>query len=84
MNLYFRCNGVTDCLYGEDEKNCSSRCVHENEFLCASSKKCIPQEWVCDGHNDCGDNSDEKTHTCLLKNVTGSYLFFRNCRQFFS
>ena len=29
-------------------------------FQCAN-KKCVPYWWMCDGVNDCGDNSDEAT-----------------------
>nr|XP_006818053.1 PREDICTED: suppressor of tumorigenicity 14 protein homolog isoform X1 [Saccoglossus kowalevskii] len=28
-------------------------------FLCMHGSFCVPQEWRCDGHNDCGDDSDE-------------------------
>ena len=32
----------------------------DDEFLCRKDKKCIPRQWVCDGDNDCNDNSDER------------------------
>ncbi|XP_035207122.1 uncharacterized protein LOC118181983 isoform X1 [Stegodyphus dumicola] len=31
----------------------------DNEFQC-DNKKCILKEYACDGHNHCGDNSDQK------------------------
>lgn len=34
-----------------------------SQFLCRLSNKCIPFWTVCDGHNDCGDSSDEP-NTC--------------------
>ena len=30
-----------------------------NQFQCVSSYKCIPENWYCDGDNDCADRSDE-------------------------
>jgi len=30
-----------------------------HEFGCSTGELCVPKSWTCDGHNDCGDNSDE-------------------------
>ncbi|BES94584.1 Fz domain [Nesidiocoris tenuis] len=54
----WRCNGVTDCLTGADEVNCTTCSNHQ--FTCASLDRCIPLDWRCDGRLDCPDDSDEK------------------------
>ncbi|XP_054274081.1 low-density lipoprotein receptor-related protein 1-like [Macrosteles quadrilineatus] len=53
-----RCDGFKDCPAGEDEQNCLDQTCPVDKFHC-ETKKCIPSVWVCDGDNDCGDNSDE-------------------------
>lgn len=47
------------------DSNCALR-----QFTC-SNKKCIPIAFVCDGEDDCGDNSDENPAECPISaNVT--------------
>lgn len=55
------CDGLKDCQSGEDEDNCKfgpKRCSPK-EFKCVHSMGCIPLNDVCNGRDDCGDNSDE-------------------------
>ncbi|XP_018579962.1 putative vitellogenin receptor [Anoplophora glabripennis] len=56
-----KCNGTSECPHHEDEKGCSD--CNIDEFNC-KNKKCIPVQWICDGIDDCGDNTDEKTELC--------------------
>lgn len=38
--------------------NCPDKKCPINQFKCQNNN-CIPNVWVCDGDNDCGDNTDE-------------------------
>ena len=44
---------------------CPGSCA-ASQFTCGSEApvRCIPEVWVCDGDNDCGDTSDEDPEMC--------------------
>lgn len=64
LSMLARCNGTSECPHHEDEQGCSL--CHLDEFEC-KNKKCIPQQWVCDYSDDCGDGSDESMDFCSHK-----------------
>ncbi|KAK0153877.1 SCO-spondin [Merluccius polli] len=56
------CDGRLDCGFADasDEQDCGAVCG-EGEFLCADGGgRCILYLHRCDGHDDCGDLSDER------------------------
>jgi hypothetical protein len=67
----FRCNDSVECPLGDDEEDCDI--CEADQFKCPNGK-CILVEWVCDGVNDCGDDSDEDTSICHNQQATeGKY-----------
>ena len=45
-------------------------------FLCAN-QKCLPNEFKCDGKNDCGDNSDEEDGCLCMRSQNDVYECFK-------
>ncbi|XP_039713733.1 CD320 antigen [Pteropus medius] len=55
------CDSIDDCHDGIDKNllNCSRQPCRAGELHCPLSSTCIPHTWLCDGHPDCPDSSDE-------------------------
>ncbi|KAB0356296.1 hypothetical protein FD754_000452 [Muntiacus muntjak] len=62
------CDIMGDCPdRNKNLLNCGPQPCSEGELCCAPDGLCIPSTWLCDGHPDCSDYSDElgcgtKTH----------------------
>ncbi len=51
-----------DCIEG-----CESLPDNDpDDFQCANGEDSVPQDWVCDGYEDCTDNSDEEACAALV------------------
>ena len=63
------CNGVNDCKDTNTTDESTDKCIRNttcpnNHFKCNTTNICVEPYWLCDGDNDCGDNSDESGPAC--------------------
>ncbi|XP_028967382.1 low-density lipoprotein receptor-related protein 2 [Galendromus occidentalis] len=63
------CDGRDDCKDGkatdESHDHCpKNRTCPGQQVKCATTNICAEPFWLCDGDNDCGDNSDEVSTLC--------------------
>ncbi|KAK0057416.1 zonadhesin, partial [Biomphalaria pfeifferi] len=63
----FVCDNKVDCLYGEDEHNCT---ICPTNFTHCNQTYCIDKNFMCDNHDDCGDGSDEIGCTTTVPPIT--------------
>ncbi|GFR17314.1 low-density lipoprotein receptor-related protein 2 [Trichonephila clavata] len=47
-------------MLSRDGTTCSDKVCTSGEFHCSHDKKCIPNDYLCDGTRDCLDGSDEE------------------------
>ncbi|CAL4174127.1 unnamed protein product, partial [Meganyctiphanes norvegica] len=84
-------DGKVECKCNDTMKlvNENKMCVPKNytcdsnKFYCANDK-CISRLWACDGHDDCGDNSDEDRNYCTYHTCSPSEFRCKNGRCIFS
>ncbi|XP_065200337.1 very low-density lipoprotein receptor-like isoform X2 [Planococcus citri] len=63
LNLFLiLCIGCLSVYANNNTNRPFPRCL-ERQYHCDNGR-CVPWAWVCEGENDCGDNSDEKPSLC--------------------
>ncbi|XP_037089743.1 low-density lipoprotein receptor-related protein 2-like [Pollicipes pollicipes] len=55
VSAHYRCDQHSDCMDGSDEAHCRAADCPNGTFTCASSGRCVPAHWFCDGQRACDD-----------------------------
>ncbi|XP_063399750.1 low-density lipoprotein receptor-related protein 2-like [Mytilus trossulus] len=73
------CDSWPDCWHGEDELGCQNDVCGDDEFKCFDPhfryQKCVPQDKINNGMNDCGDCSDEAYRDNCINDGCGDNEF---------
>ena len=58
LPIFTRCNGVFDCIFQEDERDCESWTCH-GLYRCRDSTVCVHADHMCDSLPQCPQRDDE-------------------------
>ena len=58
LPIYTRCNGVFDCIFQEDERDCEGWTC-PGLYRCRGSTVCVHADYMCDGWPQCPQGDDE-------------------------
>ena len=58
LPIYTRCNGVFDCIFQEDERDCEGWTC-PGLYRCRGSTVCVHADYMCDGWHQCPQGDDE-------------------------
>jgi hypothetical protein len=80
ISEYQRCDNITDCSDGSDERDCPAQTVScdatdGSVFQCADGRQCFAASRKCDGLYDCRDLSDEKDNCASNHTACFQYQF---------
>ncbi|CAF4170454.1 unnamed protein product, partial [Adineta steineri] len=80
-NIYTRCDGFRNCVYGEDEENCTQPVNIKHILFCISphnyTMKCLPVDQVSGGAVDCFKASFVEFKYRIVPNITFQIYKFR-------